>query len=227
MFDRLKVLVDDETFEKIINTNILLIGLGGVGGACFEALVRLGIKKITVVDGDIFDETNLNRQILATTSEIGNKKVFSADLRAKNINHDISVECIDLFLNDDNIDKIDFTKYQYVIDCCDTVSTKILLVEKAIQNKVKIISCMGTGNRFDPTKLEITNIWKTENDPLARVIRKLLRERNINYKLPVVSSKEVPIKIHSRTPGSTSFVPNVAGFYLASFVFNDIIKYRK
>ena len=105
------------------------------------------------------------------------------------------------------------------------MTTKLLLIKKAIEYNVKIISSMGTGNRIDCTKLEITNIWKTDNDPVARVMRKLLRENNIKYKLPVLCSKETPIKIDSRTPGSVSFVPNVAGFYIANYVFNDIINY--
>ncbi len=206
-----------------MNSNILLIGVGGVGGACLEALVRMGLKNITIIDNDVFQETNLNRQILSTKNNIGESKVKEAVLRAKSINPNISIKGLEMFLITSNIDEINYKEYDYIIDCCDTVTTKLLLIQKALENNIRIISSMGTGNRIDPTKLEITNIWKTNNDPLAKIMRKLLKENNIKAKIPVVTSKELPIKNINRTPGSTSFVPNVAGFYIASYVFNDII----
>ena len=224
MLERSKMIVNEDNLNKFINSHVLIVGVGGVGGACFEALVRMGIKNITIVDGDTFSLSNLNRQLLSNRSNIGNSKVKEAYLRAININPDIVVNCYDLFLTEANIDVIEFNKYDYIIDCCDTMTTKLLLVKKALEHNVKIISCMGTGNRLDSTKLEITNIWKTDNDPVARVMRKLLRDNNIKYKLPVLCSKEIPIKVEGRTPGSVSFVPNVAGFYIANYVFNDIIK---
>ncbi len=227
MFERLELLLDNNVLEKVSNSRILLVGVGGVGGACFEALVRLGVKNITVVDKDDFDLSNLNRQILSTMSNIGHKKVVEALIRAKSINPDICVECLDMFLNEANIDEIDFMKYDYIVDCCDTMTTKLLLIKNSIKYNVKIISSMGTGNRLDPTKLELTDIWKTDYDPVAKAMRKLLRENNIRNKLPVLCSREQPIKIHSRRPGSTSLVPNVAGFYIASYVFNDIINSGK
>lgn len=225
MLERSKLLISDEQLNKFCNSNVLIVGIGGVGGACFEALVRMGIKNITVVDGDTFSTSNLNRQLLCTNSNIGHSKVKEALLRAKCINSDILVDCKEMFLNEANIDEIDYSKYDYIIDCCDTMTTKLLLIKKALEYNVKIISSMGTGNRLDPTKLEIMNIWKTENDPVAKVMRKMLRDNNIKYKLPVLCSTELPIKISSRTPGSVSFVPNVAGFCIASYVFNDIINY--
>ena len=225
MLERSKLLISDEQLNKFCNSNVLIVGIGGVGGACFEALVRMGIKNITVVDGDTFSTSNLNRQLLCTNSNIGHSKVKEALLRAKSINSDILVDCKEMFLNEANIDEIDYSKYDYIIDCCDTMTTKLLLIKKALEYNVKIISSMGTGNRLDPTKLEIMNIWKTENDPVAKVMRKMLRDNNIKYKLPVLCSTELPIKINSRTPGSVSFVPNVAGFCIASYVFNDIINY--
>lgn len=223
MLERVKFLIDDKKIDTFCNSNILIVGVGGVGGACFEALVRMGIKKITVIDGDVFDETNLNRQILATTSNIGHSKALEARLRGISINPDISVDYKEIFLDASNIDDIKFRDYDYVIDCCDTITTKLLLIKKCLENKVKIISSMGTGNRFDPTKLTIMNIWKTNYDPLAKVMRKLLRDNGIKDKIMVLCSLEQPIKIDSRTPGSTSFVPNSAGFCIASYVFNDII----
>ena len=225
MLERSKLLFSDEQLNDFSNSNILIVGIGGVGGACFEALVRMGIKNISVVDGDVFSKSNLNRQLLCTKDNIGHSKVNEALLRAKSINPDILVETYEMFLNEANIDEIDYKKYNYIIDCCDTMTTKLLLIKKALEYNIKIISSMGTGNRVDPTKLEIMNIWKTQNDPVAKVMRKMLRDNHIKYKLPVLCSTELPIKTHERIPGSVSFVPNVAGFCIASYVFNDIINY--
>ncbi len=223
MFERMELLLSEEQLNKISNLNILLVGVGGVGGACFEALVRLGVSNISIVDGDTFDLSNLNRQLLSTQSNIGHSKVKEAMLRAKLINPSISIKCYEMFLNEANINELDYTKYDYIVDCCDTMTTKLLLIKKSLEYNVKIISSMGTGNRLDPTKLEITNIWKTENDPVAKVMRKMLRDNDIKTKIPVLCSKEIPIKVSSRTVGSISLVPNVAGFYIASYIFNDII----
>ena len=222
MLERVNLLFDN--IDKFINSKILIVGVGGVGGACMEALVRMGLKYIAIIDMDSFDESNLNRQILSTRNNIGHSKVKEAALRAKSINPDIFVEEHEMFLNEANFKDIDITKYDYVIDCCDTITTKLLLIKECLNKGIKIISSMGTGNRVDPTKLEITNIWKTNYDPLAKVMRRLLRENKINQKVMVLTSAEQPIKITSRTPGSTSFVPNCAGFCIASYVFNDIMK---
>ena len=223
MLERCKLLFSDDELNAFCNSNILIVGVGGVGGACFEALVRMGIKRLTIVDGDVFSKSNLNRQLLCNIDNIGCSKVNEASLRAKLINHDIIVDSYEMFLNEANIDVLDYSKFDYIIDCCDTMSTKLLLIKKALQYNIRIISSMGTGNRVDPTKLEITNIWKTQNDPVAKVIRKMMRDNGIKYKLPVLCSQELPRKIQSRTPGSVSFVPNAAGFCIASYVFNDII----
>jgi tRNA A37 threonylcarbamoyladenosine dehydratase len=225
MFERVNLLVDEERMNLYISSNILLVGVGGVGGACFEALVRMGLRNITIVDGDIFSESNLNRQLLCIRDNIGHFKVDEAILRAKSINDDISIIGKKMFLNEANIDELDYSSFDYIIDCCDTMTTKLLLVKKALEFNIKIISCMGTGNRLDPTKFKITNIWKTEGDPVAKAMRKLFRDNDINYKLPVLVSTELPKKVDSRSPGSVSFVPNAAGFCIASYVFNDIINY--
>ena len=217
------MLVDEDRLNKFINSHILVVGVGGVGGACFEALVRMGINNISIVDGDSFSLSNLNRQLLSNRNNIGVSKVKEAHLRALSINPSICVNEYDLFLTEANIDVLEYSNYDYIIDSCDTMTTKLLLIKKALEYNIKIVSSMGTGNRLDCTKLEITNIWKTDNDPVARVMRKLLRDNDIKYKLPVLCSREIPIKVDSRTPGSVSFVPNVAGFYIANYVFNDII----
>lgn len=224
MFERLEKIVTKEEFDKIKNLNTLLIGIGGVGGYTLEALVRMGVENITIVDYDFIDITNLNRQIITTNENIGNSKVLEAKKRAQSINPNINITTIDENINKDNYLSLFQTHYDFVIDACDTITTKLLLIEYCIQNNVKIISCMGTGNRFDPTKLEITNIWKTSNDPLAKIIRKELRVRKINQKIPVVASRELPRKINDRTPGSSALVPSVAGTYLASYVINETIK---
>ena len=221
------MLLNDEDLNKFRNSNILLVGLGGVGGACFEALVRMGLNNITIIDNDCFEKSNLNRQLLCNLGNIGNSKCLEAQIRAKSINPSIYIKIMEMFLDKSNIDEIEYNKYDYIIDCCDTITTKYLLIEKALKYNIKIISCLGTGNRLDATKLEITNIWKTSYDPVAKVLRKMLRDNGISNKVMVLYSSEKPIKIASRTPGSLVFVPNVAGFYIANYVFNDIIDIRK
>lgn len=224
MFDRLKKILTEQEFSKIRNLNILLIGIGGVGGYTLEALVRMGVENITIVDYDVIDLSNLNRQIITTRENVGNSKVLEAKKRALSINSEINITTINKKINEDNYLSLFKTHYDFVIDACDTITTKLLLTLYCIKNKIKIISCMGTGNRLDPTKLEITNIWKTNNDPLAKVIRKELRNRKIKKNIPVVASTEVPRKINDRTPGSSSLVPSVAGIYLASYVINETIR---
>lgn len=220
MFDRLEKILTKEEISKIKNLKILIIGIGGVGGYALEALVRMGIENITIADCDKINISNLNRQILSLHSTILKNKVDVAKERVFDINPNANIITINENINKDNYQDLLKNEYDYVIDACDTITTKILLIEQCLESKIKIISCMGTGNRIDPTKLEITNIWKTKNDPLAKKIRKLLKEKNIKEKIPVVSSSELPIKIKDRTPGSTSLVPSVAGIYLASYVIN-------
>lgn len=223
MFERVELILDKEKINKIENSNILIVGIGGVGGACFEALVRLGIKNISIVDGDVFDLSNLNRQLLSNLNNIGHSKVFEAEIRAKSINSSINIKTYEMFLDESNISEIPLKTFDYIIDCCDTMTTKLLLIKEAIKNNIKIICSMGTGNRIDATQLQITNIWKTNYDPVAKIIRKMLRDNNIKNKIPVLCSKEIPIKTGKRKPGSISIVPNVAGFFIANYVFNDII----
>ena len=223
MDERILRVISLEELNKIKNLNVLIVGLGGVGGSAFEALVRMGILHITVIDNDSFDISNLNRQVLSNLSNIGQNKAKEAALRAKLINNDIIVDSKEMFLDESNFKDIDISKYDYVLDCCDTVNTKLLLIKECISNNIKIISSMGTGNRLDPTKLEIANIWKTSGDPLAKKMRKLLKDNHINKRINVVYSKEIPVKV-SNPVGSTSLVPNVAGYYMASYVINDVLR---
>lgn len=221
-FDRLKMILDDSKLSEIQNKNILIIGIGGVGGSTLESLVRFGVKNITIIDNDIIDITNLNRQIITLHSNIGKKKVEVAKKRALDIYPDINITDLDLFLDSSNIDIL--KDFDYILDACDTITTKLEIIRYCQTNNINLITCLGTGNRFDPTKLQITTLNKTHSDPLARVLRKLIKDNNLNDKLNVVWSSELPIKTKERTPGSNSLVPNVAGIYLASYVINNTLK---
>ena len=211
----------------IKNKTVLIIGLGGVGGYALESIVRSGIERIIIVDYDIVDETNLNRQILSLNNNIALKKVEVAYDRIKKINKDCEVIKLDIKVTLDNINILFNEKIDYVIDACDTVEVKKELIRQCLKRKIKLISCMGTGNKLDPSKLEIVDIRKTSYDPLAKIIRKMVKEENIKEKVMVVASKEQPIKTNTKTIGSTSFVPAVAGLLCASFVINDIIGDKK
>lgn len=223
MLERMKLLVNDDVINRLKDIKVLIVGVGGVGGACFEALVRLGVTNITVVDNDRFSKSNLNRQLLSNINNIGELKVNEAVLRAKSINPDIIVETYEMFLNEANINELNIRQFDYVFDCCDTVTTKYILIKKCLDHGVKIISSMGTGNRLEPAKIVIKDIWKTNNDPLAKAMRKILRDNGIKVKIPVVTSDEIPIKTGVRDVGSVVFVPNVAGFCMASWLFSDIM----
>lgn len=227
---RTEMLIGENALKKLNNTNILVVGIGGVGGFVVEALVRTGIGKITIIDNDNISETNINRQIIASTKTIGKLKVDVMKERINDINPNIIVNPVNLFLTKDNIEQLDIQKYDYVIDAIDTVSTKLALIEKCKNENVNIISSMGTGNKLDPNKLEITDISKTSVCPLARVIRYELRKRNINH-LTVCYSKEESIKTieedqqtKKHIPGSIAFVPSVAGLLIAGKVITDLIK---
>jgi len=224
MFDRFIKIINEENFNKIKNLNILIIGIGGVGGYALEALVRSGVESITIVDGDVVEKTNLNRQLIALNSTLTQDKVDIAKNRCLDINPNVKINAIKQFIDKNNIDELFKNNYNYIIDACDTITTKVLLIKKAQELNIKIISCMGTGNRIDPTKLEITTLNKTNNDPLARVMRKLLKENNLKLNIPVIWSSEEAIKIKDRTPGSSALVPSVAGIYMASYIINDILK---
>ena len=223
MFDRLLKLISKEELEMLGKANVLLVGVGGVGGYALESMVRIGLKNITIIDNDTVDLTNLNRQIISLHSNIGLLKVDVAEKRALDINLNINLKKIDTFIIKDNIDTIFNEKYDYIIDACDTVTTKVELIKKAQEKNIKIISIMGTGNRLNPTMLEITDVFKTNYDPLAKVMRKLLRDNNIT-KADVITSKEIPIKTGTSTPGSTSLVPSVAGIYATYYIVKDILK---
>jgi len=222
MFNRLELLIGNK-IELIKSKTILIIGLGGVGGYALESIVRSGVGKVIIVDYDIVDETNLNRQILSLNNNIGLKKVDVAENRVREINPNCKIVKIDELITQNNIDILFKENIDYVIDACDTVETKKELVRQCLKRKIKLISSMGTGNKLDPSKLEIIDIRKTSYDPLSKVIRKMVKDERIKEKIMVVSSTEQPIKTNKKIIGSTSFVPAVAGLLCASFVINDIV----
>ena len=222
MFERTLKIIDKPLLEKIQSQNILLVGVGGVGGFALESLVRLGFQNITIVDADTIEESNLNRQIISTTDNIGKYKTEIAKKRALSINTNANITTFNIFLNQENIDNVFNQKYDYIIDACDTVTTKYLLIKKALDTNTKIISSMGTGNRLDPSKVTITKLKKTYNDPLAKAMREILRKNNVTLNIPVVWSSEVPIKVKQKAPGSIVLVPAAAGLQIGFFILEDL-----
>ncbi len=223
MFDRTLKIIDEQLLENIKKQRILLVGVGGVGGFALESLVRLGFLNITLVDADAIEESNLNRQIISTQENLGKKKVEVAKERALNINPNANIITYNLFLQEENMNAIFQEKYDYIIDACDTITTKYLLIRKALETNTRIISCMGTGNRLDPSKVTITRLDKTNNDPLASAMRTILRKNNVSLKVPVVWSSEIPKKSKEKAVGSIVLVPAAAGLQLVYFILNDLI----
>ncbi len=224
MFDRLELLIGKESLNKIKEKNIVVLGLGGVGGYVVEALVRSGIENITIIDNDTIDMSNINRQIIANMDNIGKYKTDEFEKRILSINNNVKIKKISSFITDDNIDSIFEDKIDYFIDACDTISTKKLVIEKCISNNIKFITCLGTGKRLDPSKLTIGDISNTKNDPIARILRKYVKDNFSGEKITCCYSTEEPVKIDSTTIGSNAFVPSSAGLLIASHVIRDIIK---
>jgi len=220
---RLELLVGNENINKLKNSTVLVIGLGGVGGYATEALVRSGIGNIIIVDNDIIDVTNLNRQLIAHKENIGLYKTDEWEKRIKQINKSCNVTKITSFIDESNIDKLFERKIDYIIDACDTIETKFLLIKLSSKKNIKLISSMGTGNKFHPEKLKIEDISKTSYDPIARILRKKLKEDGFFKKVSVVFSEEAPIVNSSNIIGSNSYVPAAAGLLCASFVINSIV----
>ncbi len=223
-FERTKALIGEAALEKLKNSHVAIFGIGGVGGFTAEALARAGVNKIDLIDNDTINLTNLNRQIVALHSTIGQFKVDVMEKRAKDINPDIKINSFKIFFDESSINQFDFSKYDYIIDAIDSVKSKLLLIETAKKLNIPIISSMGTGNKLDPTKFQIADISKTSVCPLARVIRIELKKRGIKN-LKVLYSTEAPIKTGQRTPSSISFVPPVAGLVIASEVVKDLINF--
>ena len=222
MFERLIGLIGEEKLKEIERKKILLIGVGGVGSYALEALIRNGFYDITIVDFDTIDLSNLNRQLITDSTNIGKYKVDEAKKRALLINPNINIQAINEKLNKENLRNLLNQNFDYIIDACDTLDVKFALMENSLHYSYKLISSMGTAKKTDPTKLEITTLDKTNNDPIARLLRNKVRKAHVNKKIYVVSSTEVPKQINML--GTANLVPSVAGLLCVSFIFNDIIK---
>lgn len=224
-WSRLERLIGSFELSKLKTKKVLVVGLGGVGGYVVEGLVRSGVVDLTIVDGDYIEQSNLNRQIIALEENIGLEKANLMKERIFSIYSNAIVDSKVMFVDEDNLEQIFTKKYDYVIDACDTVKTKKLLIEKCLREDIPIISCMGTARKMDPRKLEIMDIEKTSYDPLARVIRHFMKKSFPNKKLMVLSSKEVPKKMtDDDSLASCIFVPAVAGLLIAHFVIEEFIK---
>jgi tRNA A37 threonylcarbamoyladenosine dehydratase len=245
-FSRTELLLGAEGMKKLKSSRVAVFGIGGVGTFAVEALARSGVGALDLFDDDKICLTNINRQLIATRKTVGKKKVEVMRDRVLEINPAAKVEIYETFYGAENADEYDLSVYDYIIDAIDTVSSKLVLIEKAKAKDVPIISCMGAGNKLDPTRLEVADIAKTSMCPLAKVMRTELRRRGINN-LKVVYSKEPPITpaedesnscknhcicppdtkrkctIRRQVPGSIAFVPSVAGLILAGEVIRDLV----
>lgn len=228
-YSRIVNLIGEENLKKLKNARVAVFGIGGVGGYAVEGLVRSGIENIDLYDCDTIAESNLNRQIFATEKTLEQEKVLAATNRIFEINSSANVTANKIFFNSETVFEIDFTEFDYVVDAIDTVTSKLLLIEKCKEFGVPIISSMGTGNKLNPAQLEVSDISKTSVCPLAKVMRYELKKRGINN-LKVVYSKEEPIKPTEQisengrhAPASMVFVPAAAGMIIASEVVKDIL----
>ena len=225
-YSRTEMIIGTEAVEKIKAASVIVFGIGGVGSYVVEGLARAGIGKLVLVDNDVVDITNINRQLPALHSTVGLPKAQVMANRVKDINPECVVEAVECFFMPDTADTFDFKGFDYVVDAIDTVTGKLALIEKAYNEDVPVISSMGTGNKLEPSQFKITAIEKTKVCPLAKVMRKELKNRGIKG-VKVLWSEEEPIKQEGvRTPGSISFVPSVAGLMIAGEVVRDIITVR-
>lgn len=220
MFERLITLIGEDNVNKLKKANVLIVGLGGVGGYALETLVRSGIYNLTIVDGDMVELSNLNRQIISKRDVIGRPKALVAQARTLEINPDVNLKVINQFISEDNFSLLNIDSFDYVIDACDDLNLKMLLIKNA--DKYKLISSMGTANKMDMTRFKITTIDKTSYDPLAKIIRKKIKEKKIRTKFKVVSSDEKVMKNGTKL-GTVAYMPAVSGLLCASYVINDII----
>lgn len=231
-FSRMELLLGDTGVTKLAKSRIIIFGLGGVGSYVVEALARCGVGSLTLVDHDIVSLTNINRQLFALRSTVGMSKVQVAKKRIWDIDEGILVHTYETFYNSDTAGMFDMSSYDYVVDAIDTVTSKLLIIENAKKANTPVISCMGTGNKLDPSRFEITDISKTSVCPLAKVMRTELRKRGIR-KVKVLYSREKPLKGEDNgerkgntdrpVPGSISFVPSVAGLMIAGEVVRDLL----
>lgn len=222
-FSRTGVLIGGEAVRRLKKARVAVFGAGGVGGYAIEALARSGVGALDIIDNDKVSESNINRQILATDKTIGQYKVDAARERIFDIDPSIKVDTYKVFYMPDTSEQFEFSRYDYVIDAIDTVTGKLEIISRAKKAGVPVISSMGAGNKLDPTAFAVADIYETSVCPLARVMRRELKKRDIR-ELKVVYSKESPA-IHRAPPGSIAFVPSVAGLILAGEVVKDLIKF--
>ena len=232
-FIRTSLIMGEDAVEKLNKSRVAVFGVGGVGGFAVEALARSGVGRLDLIDNDTVAPSNINRQIIALHSTIGEYKVDAAKKRILDINPDAKVNAFRTFYLPETADEFDFSRYDYVVDAIDTVTGKIALVMQAQKTSTPIISSMGTGNKLDPTAFVVTDLYQTSFCPLARIMRKELRKRGVDH-LKVVYSQEEALTPEGATeelpqgrrsiPGSTAFVPSVAGLILAGEVIKDIVK---
>lgn len=223
MFDRTIALLGKDNYQKLKKSNILILGIGGVGGYTIEALVRSGIENITIVDFDKIDITNINRQIIALNNNIGNNKTEEWKKRVLEINPNIKINIINEKINAENIDILFNEKYNFIIDACDTVIVKKLLIKKCKEKNINLITICGMGKKLNPTLVKICDIKDTSYDPLAKSLRKYIKEENIKGKVPCIFSPEKPINNNSNIVSSMIMVPSVAGILAAHYCIDKII----
>ena len=225
MFERVEQFLGEENLNKIKNTSVLIVGLGGVGGYAMEALVRSGIGRLILIDFDKVDITNLNRQIITNNNNIGLTKVEVAKKHILDINPNCNVLTNNIFLNRETINILDDYNIDYIVDACDSVEAKKLLIDYSLEHNIKLIASMGTANKLDPLKLCITDIRKTSYDPLAKILRKYVMDKKTNKKVMVVSSIEEPIRKDKLS--SLVFVPATSGLLCANYIIKDIVDKNK
>ena len=233
-FSRTGLLLGEEALEKLHRARVAVFGIGGVGGYTVEALARCGVGSLDLIDSDTVSISNINRQILATHSTVGRLKVDVARDRVLDINPDCVVQTYPCFYLPDTADRFDFTRYDYVVDCIDTVTGKLQLVERAVAAGTPIICSMGTGNKLDPAAFQVADIARTSMCPLARIMRKELKKRGIDHikvvysqeeaLTPAVDEEELKRTGKRQIPGSVSFVPGAAGLILAGEVVKDLVR---
>lgn len=221
-FSRTELLIGKDALEKLHDARVIIFGVGGVGGFVCEALARAGVGTIDIVDNDTVALSNINRQIIALHSTVGLPKVDVMKKRIYDINPDCSVNTHQIFFLPENASQFNFSSYDYVIDAVDTVAAKIAIIELAKKSGVKVISCMGAGNKLDPAQFRIADIAKTSVCPLARAVRHELKKRGISG-VKVLFSTEQPVTHNADFPASISFVPSVAGFLIAAEVVRDLM----
>ena len=223
MFDRTISLIGKENYYKLKNSKILIIGLGGVGGYTIEALVRSGIENITIVDYDKIDITNINRQIIANNNNIGNYKTEEWKKRILSINNNANIKIINEKIGENNIKNLFKENYDFIIDACDTVIVKKLLIKYCYEKNINLITICGMGKKLNPKLVEAVPLSKTSYDPIAKILRKYVKDEKINNKVMCVCSKEQPISTEKNVIASMIIVPSTAGILAADYVIKNII----